>query len=648
MLKYISLIVLTFYSLYGNAQDCLLQVPNDPLNTGLFQPWYVSTDPNSDIQCSQLNPGTEVFVEATILDELTGNFFVYNPLVIDSGTTPAIQPEIINLPNKSIVAIHFGTNANSITLIPSICDPNLNCASSLEQGLCVNGITGSVFGQFSHCNAVKFFEKVGKLILNGVVNIPPLKNSTLCDLCPTTRSFSIVDQDQSDNVLTRYIITTDLQLAQDTEVNRNILKVLKIISNGSDNRVLSDFVNPAIGCKSFSAPDLANNTIYKYSLALNEIEANLTDPNSPDTALIPSGNPMCLVNDTVNLEKMNAYRMGVAQPIVNQIDPEDNKNYCNSMLRITIPFLILHKIEFINSAAPGNDASNLLNFLIDRFINSWSILNCEVLTGIAVPLIVFSDENGIIINNNLETLINDQNNIQTYCINQPIPNPCCQEITPCCGETTPTPTIPVTNLDPTNNFCGKSYFDLNCFKKCPNGLDSECDIGTTCFNRPDFCNINIQQDPLNNFCGSCFSNLNCFETCPNGLDSECITPGYKCFNNPDVCNRRKLQQNFNFCGGTYFNLLCTEPCPNGLDSECITPGTTCFKTSNECNTNPTDLPTDFPTDLPTDFPTDVPLNDTTTNNTTDQNIQPVVNSSHILIINIVFILSTLVFVIGLF
>ena len=86
------------------SQDCYLSVPFDPLNTGLFSPWFVSTNPISQLNCSQLIEGSEVFVEATIFDIDNNNFFVYYPLVIDIDTIPAIQPEVFPLPNFSHIA----------------------------------------------------------------------------------------------------------------------------------------------------------------------------------------------------------------------------------------------------------------------------------------------------------------------------------------------------------------------------------------------------------------------------------------------------------------------------------------------------------------------------------------------------------------
>lgn len=61
----------------------------------------------------------------------------------------------------------------------------------------VNGIAGSVFGQFAYCNAVAWFQTVTAAIKAGGVTIPPLGTDALGNICPTTRSFELVDQDPS-------------------------------------------------------------------------------------------------------------------------------------------------------------------------------------------------------------------------------------------------------------------------------------------------------------------------------------------------------------------------------------------------------------------------------------------------------------------
>ena len=255
---------------------------------------------------------------------------------------------------------------------------------TLKKANCVNGLpNGSVFGQFAYCNGVNFFKTVNKDIQNNLLKIPLILNSNLGDECPTTRSFSIVDQDQSDNVLSQYIITEDLKVAQDTPNNRNKLKVLRIISNGSDNRLLNIFVNPAIGCNSFTAPNLIDNNIQQSSVALNEIQADLT-PITKTTALVPPFSPFVLDNNNgQSVLKTNLYRDGVNQPNILIVDNNDNINYCNQLANIAPNFFIKHKIAFLNTKSPAEDlANNLFNFLALRFENSWQELNCKKLIGI--------------------------------------------------------------------------------------------------------------------------------------------------------------------------------------------------------------------------------------------------------------------------
>ena len=344
-------------NIFSHAQDCYLEVPPDPLNTGLFKPWYLSTNPISEVNCTQTQDGTEVFVESTILDLDTGNFYVYNPLVVDKGTQPAITPQVISLPVNNTVIINVGANGNSVTLISN--------GNSFQVGNCVNGIpNGSIFGQVAYCNGKNFFKTVNDLISIGKVIIPPIQNTILGDQCPTTRSFGVVDQDQSDNVITQYILTTDGKVAQDNPFNRkNIPNISKILSNGSDNRLLSDFILTAIGCKPFTAPDLFHKYIFKSSQTLNEIQANLLPYTDPAVALTPAIDPMVLDNGNKSLLKINLYRQGVNQPPLTILRIEDDLNYCNNLNVYGISFLILHRNEFTNFTSPNNQASNLLNFL---------------------------------------------------------------------------------------------------------------------------------------------------------------------------------------------------------------------------------------------------------------------------------------------
>jgi hypothetical protein len=391
-------IILLFSSIY--AQDCILEVPNDPLNNGLFQPWFVSTNPISKYPCSQILDGSEVFVEATIFDIDNNNLYVYNPLVVDNNTLPAVQPYLAPLPLNNIVVIHFGTNGRSIKLIPS-----RNNTKSLILGNCINGLSnGTLFGHFAYCNAENFFKQINNNINLGLLIIPTLGKTFQGDICPTIRSFSVVDQDQSDNVITEYIITTDLRVAQNFQININKLNIMKIITNNNDNSLLTKFILPSIGCAPFMVSNLFDKNLLQSSLALNEIQANLYI-NESNNALIVSTNPMVIDFNLKSLEKINLYRIGVNQPIINILDINDGQIYCQKITNISYTFFKVHQYELSKFHSHLSIANNLLNSLLFRLIITLSYLNCETLTGNILDLNITTDPNtGIIISTNLNNL----------------------------------------------------------------------------------------------------------------------------------------------------------------------------------------------------------------------------------------------------
>src|SRR5947207_8541260 len=94
--------------------DCTLIVPAQPLTTkGLATPFQlVATDPANG-PCNEANAAQSAFVQAAIIDPVTGNIAVYDPLVVDQGTQPAMPPVVPTLPNGGIVGIWFGSNGNT-------------------------------------------------------------------------------------------------------------------------------------------------------------------------------------------------------------------------------------------------------------------------------------------------------------------------------------------------------------------------------------------------------------------------------------------------------------------------------------------------------------------------------------------------------
>jgi hypothetical protein len=174
-------------------------VPAAPLTAaGLTTPYVISTLLNSNGTCSQLNPATAVFIEATIVDLNTGKLFVYNPIVVDDPNQLNAPIPPITLPRSFVVGIWFHTNAKSISLL----------GNNVKTGQCVMGVPGSNFGTSAYCNAPAFYAAVNKLIDAGTIVVPPPGVSNHGAPCPTIRSFATVDANQGAGVLSSYIITT--------------------------------------------------------------------------------------------------------------------------------------------------------------------------------------------------------------------------------------------------------------------------------------------------------------------------------------------------------------------------------------------------------------------------------------------------------
>jgi hypothetical protein len=295
----------------GNAQqpdmNCTLIVPANPLSAqGLATPYQLTaTDPNNG-PCNEANTNQSAFVQGVIYDPSTGAFSVYNPLIIDKGTQPAVVPTAPTLPAGAVVALWFGFNANNLLLQGAH-------AGTLNQAHCVNGLGQSLFTQMAYCNAVAFFAAANQGIVAHRVHVPALGKAKDGETCPTVRDFSVVDQDQSDNVQTEYLALANGQIAQFNAANQKALANATLIANPSDNRLLTNFVGPALGCNEWLAPDLADNGNPVPALALDELQAS-ADQQAP-IGLVPLNDPMTTVgaNNTPSLAKTNLYRVGVDQ-----------------------------------------------------------------------------------------------------------------------------------------------------------------------------------------------------------------------------------------------------------------------------------------------------------------------------------------------
>jgi hypothetical protein len=373
--------------------NCTLIVPTNPLSAeGLATPYQLlATDPTAG-DCHETNKAQAAFVQAGVLDPATGQISIYNPLVVDQGQTPAMPPVIPTLPPYAIVALWFGYNGDTLTL--------QGADGVLAGAQCVNGIDGANFGQFSYCNAPAFFHAAHRAIREGKVTIPPLGVAADGRPCPTVRDFFVVDQDQSDNLPTSYLVTA-AGLAQRTQANLALFPTATTLGNPSDNRLVDVALDGALNCTPWKAPDLADPGQMIPALPLNELQARALQ--APPVALVPAGDPMAQTSGKSDLVKVTAYRRGVDQPPVHYPFQADTARYCRHMLRIA-PARMLQDQSFLmpdathptRGLSPDTTVANsLFTFMAQRFVASYNILGCANLVHIPDPISLTVDGQGV-------------------------------------------------------------------------------------------------------------------------------------------------------------------------------------------------------------------------------------------------------------
>jgi hypothetical protein len=367
--------------------NCDIIVPANPLSAqGLATP-YQLTGPNGQTPaasgCMMTNAANlGAFVQATILNPRTGALSVYHPLVITQGTTPAVAPVVPTLPRNAIVTIDFGFNGTGLFQVGAT--PN-----ALAQGNCVNGL-GSAFGQVSFCNGTNFFRAALWMMRQGRLFVPSAGTSAKIvptggalgtgNACPTVRNFIIVDQDPSDNVTTKYLLNpTTGQTAQDTAANTANLTGSQVLSNGSDNALIDNFMDPTLGCTPFMAPDLGNNNAPATSQALDELLAARSQPRT--AALVPENDEMVLDgNGQLDPAKTNLYRSNVGQPPISARTDRTSSpvNYCQNVVNIQTPFLAANQALLATGTSPVPMVGDtLLTFLANRLNMSFTNLGCQ-------------------------------------------------------------------------------------------------------------------------------------------------------------------------------------------------------------------------------------------------------------------------------
>ncbi|WP_218206160.1 hypothetical protein [Kitasatospora aureofaciens] len=351
--------------------NCTLKVPANPLTAkGLATPYVLSATNAAQGACHEANANQSAFVQATVVDPATGAVSVYNPLVVDKGTKPAAAPVVPALPAGAVVGIWFGFTGNVLTM-----------AGQTAAGKCVGGTPGGQpFGQFAYCNAPAFFTAANAADKAGKLKIPALGTAKDGKPCPTTRDYGVVDQDQSDNVTSEYLATAKGTTAQKTKKNSAALsggmKMMQptALLNGSDNLLLDNFIDPALGCTPWTAPDLADPGSNVTSLALNELQA--AKFQAAPIALVPLSDPMVQESGKQNPAKVDLYRAGVDQPPLGAAANGDSAAYCTGMTTAGAQRIALDR-QFTTAAASLQAGQNLFDFLSQRYTTSLTSLGCQ-------------------------------------------------------------------------------------------------------------------------------------------------------------------------------------------------------------------------------------------------------------------------------
>ncbi|MGZ3599701.1 MAG: hypothetical protein ACXWQ5_08280 [Ktedonobacterales bacterium] len=382
----------TLGSKHGQKRQagCILTVPANPLTAaGLATPYQLSGKTADGMPCHEGSTDVASFVQGAVLDPATGQVSIYNPLVIDQGAKPAVAPVVPTLPANAVVGIWFGSNATSLRLQ----------GAGVRTGQCVDGLGGSNFGQVAYCNATAFFKQANTLIQAKKLTPPAIGMGADGLACPTVRDFAVVDQDQSDNVTSSYLLTDNGMIAQNTAANAAKLAGATPFANGSDNRLVAVALDKALNCTPWTAPDLADPGHMVTALPLNELQAAMSQ--AAPVALVPANDPMTLVNGQPSLTKQNLYRAGVDQ----QPEPStaqataDARMYCQNVMQIAPQRIQTDKPFTVNAASLDPAvADSLFTFLATRlsFTVDTDGLNCTGLLKQANP-VHLTMNNGVVV-----------------------------------------------------------------------------------------------------------------------------------------------------------------------------------------------------------------------------------------------------------
>jgi hypothetical protein len=365
----------------ADSTNCTVSVPAHPLSAkGLATPWVLGDG------CTWENGGTEgVFIDATILSP-NGQLQVYNPLVITQGTQPEVAPTPPTIARGSQVILSVGFNGNALAVV----------GPGVRQGKCIDAIGNSLINQTPQCNAASFYRMANSEIARGILKIPAIGTGKDGKACQTTRDFALIDQDQSDNAVAHYLFNPNTgQTTQATAANQANLPGDTLETNGSDNGLLDSFIDPALGCTPFTAPNTTNPNGASASQALNELSARQHQKGT--VALLPVNDPQLLVGGQFSLGKTNVYRIETDMATLPSGTnlTRNAAQYCQNMVNIATPRLQLDAPMETGTASPVPDlGNNLATFLAARLSGSFANLNCKNY-GLTDPVTLQLDANGV-------------------------------------------------------------------------------------------------------------------------------------------------------------------------------------------------------------------------------------------------------------
>lgn len=416
---FLLLIAVTATAVNAQNPNCALLVPPNPLSAqGLATPYVlVPVDPTQG-PCSMSNLVQQAFVNAAVVDLDKGVIYNYNPLVVTNGTTAAIPPVVPALPANNVVGLWFSSNAQlsdvtaTLTLLPW---PGA-AEDSLIQGQCSLGATlgdqFDPFNQVAFCNAPAFFAAVSSLISAGKISVPDVGTAHDNQPCPTVRGFDVIDDNQSDTVPTSYYLLADGTTAQYSITNQKALnaanKTFQLIDNASDELLLSGYILPALGCTPWEVQDITdpNNYLITTTFPTDEIQA-LYKQVWP-MAQVPSLDPDVLVgltsadgvyaNGQPSINKLNAYRINVAQTLVSDINEANTTFYCQAYATVATNRLVSAHDYFIKTSTPDDTlGNNLFTFLVERFILGFGPegLNCTGILSMSMPVSCVYNNNSV-------------------------------------------------------------------------------------------------------------------------------------------------------------------------------------------------------------------------------------------------------------